>query len=221
MGMVCLVREQEGRMPAAALEAGRSLFISSPSVLPWQQWRTLFFMFWNCKHWLTLQIFLHAWEQAPRPGVKKRNKVWWQQPEPLKCWELLFPENHWWLSKWPWHAVVWQPSWLVCYSNVISRFTARKSEKSNNTFFPECLDGQTGLLLIFLCPYCLHLIHPQLSYQSCKCVCSICSTSSNAIEQQHYPVGMGEFLWPHFRSPQVLWIGKFVLDSCISRGGIK
>lgn len=81
--------------------------------------------------------------------------------------------------------------------------------------------GQTGLLLIFLCMDCLHLIHPQLSYQSFRCVWSICSTCSNAREQQDCPVGMGEYLRPQFRSPQVLWTGKSVLDSCISRGGIE
>lgn len=122
------------------LGAGESQCHSAPCLQSWQQWRKLFFMFWSCKHWLTLQIFLHAWQQAPRPGVKRRNQPWWQQPEPWKWWELLFPESHWWLSKCPWHAAVWQPlrpRWLVCYSDVISRFTARKSEQSNTTFFPE------------------------------------------------------------------------------------
>lgn len=58
MGMAYLAKEQEGQVSAAVLGWRESVpFSSLPSALPWQWWRKLFFMFWNSKCWLSLQIF--------------------------------------------------------------------------------------------------------------------------------------------------------------------
>lgn len=67
-----------------------------------------------------------------------------------------------------------------------------------------------GWLLASLCLDWIHLICPHFSLQTCEHessptgACNICSMSSSAVQQQDYPVGIAELVWPNFKSPQIL-----------------